>query len=104
MNKSEVVIGKVYAVKVSGNVVPVRLDSESQYGGWSGTNLKTKREIRIRSAAKLRREWINPVHLGDVVLNGQSAQPLAQQLNEQIKPIAEKAWEMHPNNPKNKAV
>lgn len=57
MKKSEVTLGKVYAVKVSGKIVPVRLDSESTCGGWNGTNLNTKREVRIRSAAKLRREY-----------------------------------------------
>lgn len=60
MKKSEVTLGKVYAVKVSGKIVPVRLDSESPYGGWNGTNLNTKREVRIRSAAKLRREYAKP--------------------------------------------
>lgn len=56
MKKSQVTIGKTYAVKVSGKIVPVRLDSVSPYGGWNATNMHTKREVRIRSAAKLRRE------------------------------------------------
>jgi hypothetical protein len=33
----------------------VRITGESPYGGWRGTNLATGREIRIRSAARLRR-------------------------------------------------
>jgi hypothetical protein len=44
----------VYAVKVSGRIQPVRLIAESPYGGWVGRNEHTGREIRIRSAAKLR--------------------------------------------------
>jgi hypothetical protein len=54
MKKHEVVLGQVYAVKVSGRVQPVRLIAESPYGGWVGCNEQTGREIRIRTAAKLR--------------------------------------------------
>ena len=56
MKKSEVKIGKTYTAKVSGFVVPVRIESESPHGGWLGRNILTKREVRIRSAARLRRE------------------------------------------------
>lgn len=61
MKKAEVVIGKTYAVKVSGNVVPVRIDRESQYGGWDGTNLRTRKQVRIKSAQRLRRLWTEPL-------------------------------------------
>ena len=54
MKKHDVVLGQVYAVKVSGRIQPVRLIAESPYGGWVGRNEQTGREIRIRSAAKLR--------------------------------------------------
>jgi hypothetical protein len=54
MKKRDVVLGQVYAMKVSGRVQPVRLIAESPYGGWVGRNELTGREIRIRSAAKLR--------------------------------------------------
>ena len=54
MKKRDVVLGQVYAVKVSGRVQPVRVIAESPYGGWLGRNEQTGREIRIRSAAKLR--------------------------------------------------
>jgi hypothetical protein len=60
MKKADVVIGKIYVVKVSGRETKVRLDRESPYGGWVGTNLATSREVRIRSAAKLRRVYIPP--------------------------------------------
>lgn len=56
MKKSEVKIGSVYNVKVSGTVQPVRLSREYQHGGWIGINLNTNREVRIRTAAKLRFE------------------------------------------------
>jgi hypothetical protein len=46
--------GQVYAVKVSGRIQLVRVTAESSYGGWVGKNETTGREIRIRSAAKLR--------------------------------------------------
>lgn len=59
MKKSEVEVGKTYTVKVSGKLQPVMLTSVSQYGGWYGINTATKRDVRIRSAAKLRGEW-NP--------------------------------------------
>jgi hypothetical protein len=48
MKKRDVVLGQVYAVKVSGRI------AESRHGGWIGRNEQTGREIRIRSAAKLR--------------------------------------------------
>ena len=59
MKKSDVLgIGHTYIVKVSGHLVPVKLTAISPYGGWVGKNLNTGREIRIRTAAKLRRVMI----------------------------------------------
>ena len=55
MKKAEIQIGSTYIVKVSGVLAKVRITAESPYGGWRGTNLATGREIRIRSAARLRR-------------------------------------------------
>ncbi len=57
MKKSNVQVGKVYAVKVSGSVVPVRLDSENPRGGWDGTNMKTHKPVRVKSAQRLRGLW-----------------------------------------------
>ena len=54
MKKRDVVLGQVYAVKVSGRLQSVRLVAESPHGGWVGRNLQTGREVRIRSAARLR--------------------------------------------------
>jgi len=55
MKKNEVEIRGIYVVKVSGQLVRVRIDRESPYGGWDGTNLSTRRSVRIKSAARLRR-------------------------------------------------
>ncbi len=54
MTKAKVSIGTTYIVKVSGKLAKVRLTRECEYGGWYGTNLATGREIRIRTAARLR--------------------------------------------------
>ncbi|HLC28345.1 MAG TPA: hypothetical protein VJL07_02745 [Dehalococcoidia bacterium] len=54
MRKNEVKIGEVYMVKVSERIQPVRIDGPSAHGGWVGTNVNTKREVRIRTAARLR--------------------------------------------------
>ena len=55
MKKAEVVAGGTYEVKVSGGLAPVKLGAESPHGGWVGTNLSTGREVRIKTAARLRR-------------------------------------------------
>jgi len=54
MKKNEVEVGGVYSAKVSGNIVPVRIDRENPRGGWEATNLKTKKKVRIKSAQRLR--------------------------------------------------
>jgi len=56
MKKADVQIGNTYIAKVSNQLVPVRLDCESIFGGWSATNMKTGRQVRIKTAAKLRRQ------------------------------------------------
>ena len=58
MQKDNVHIGSTYIVKVSGTLAKVRITREHQRGGWYGTNLATGREIRIRTAARLRMEVI----------------------------------------------
>ena len=57
MKKKDIEIGEMYLVKVSGQLAPVRIVRESPYGGWDGLNMKTKREVRIRGAARLRRPY-----------------------------------------------
>ena len=56
MQKHNVNIGTTYVVKVSGKLAKVRITRECNYGGWYGINLATEREIRIRTAARLRSE------------------------------------------------
>lgn len=55
MLKGDVVVGAVYIVKVSGKLASVRLNSEHRGGGWMGTNLDTGRDVRVKTAARLRR-------------------------------------------------
>lgn len=59
MLKKQIEVGKTYAAKVSGNIVPVQIRGESRYGGWDAVNRVTGRAIRIKSAAKLRFEMEN---------------------------------------------
>ena len=54
MQKHNVKIGTTYIVKVSGRLAKVRLTRQHDRGGWYGTNTATGREIRIRTAARLR--------------------------------------------------
>jgi len=65
MKKGEVQTGEVYAVKVSGNVVPVVLDEEHPKGGWVGTNQETNRQVRIKNAGRLRCPWDEYLKGGD---------------------------------------
>jgi glucose-6-phosphate dehydrogenase assembly protein OpcA len=59
MFKADIKINKVYAAKVSNNLVPVRILEVCRLGnGWIAQNLQTSRIIRIRSAQKLRFELI----------------------------------------------
>lgn len=62
MLKKQVKVGSHYAIRHNGehNLTVIRIDSESIYGGYNATKLKTGRSIRIKSAAKLR---------GEVILN-----------------------------------
>ena len=53
-HKADVVIGNIYVMKVSQKLAKVRIEYAHQAGGWVGTNLATGREVRVRSAAKLR--------------------------------------------------
>jgi len=65
MKKAQVKVGGVYAAKVSGKVVQVRLDAENPRGGWDATNLTTKKKVRIKSAQRLRGPWPKKGATGD---------------------------------------
>lgn len=67
MKKKDVTIGKIYAVKVSGKVVQVKIINESVYGGWNGINTYTKRNVRIKTAGKLRYE-VTPKIVKEVIV------------------------------------
>lgn len=56
MQKHMIKVGSTYIVKVSGTLAKVRLTREHDRGGWYGINLATGREIRVRTAARLRSE------------------------------------------------
>ena len=49
-------IGKTYLVKISGEEVPVRIESENPDGGWIGRSIKTGREVPIKTARRLGKE------------------------------------------------
>ncbi|MCK6458139.1 MAG: hypothetical protein L6Q92_16615, partial [Phycisphaerae bacterium] len=56
MKKNQVQIGGAFVAKVSGKLATVRIDAESRHGGWEATNVDTGRNVRIKSAQRLRRE------------------------------------------------
>jgi hypothetical protein len=66
MKKAEVAIGKTYEAKVSGKLAHVRIVSESPYGGWNAMNVATTRNVRIKSAARLRREILPEDRLTEI--------------------------------------
>ena len=55
MKKNEVQIGATYQVSVTGKLAPVKIVRENPHGGWNGVNVDTKREVRIKSAQRLRK-------------------------------------------------
>ena len=73
MKRSEVEVGKVYTAKVSGKLVPVRIERDrgtrgirgvgwgmreaERHNGWDAVNLFTHRQIHIATAARLRGEY-----------------------------------------------
>ena len=54
MKKAEVEIGGQYWAKVSGKLTVVRINCACYHKGWNATNLKTRREVHIKSAQRLR--------------------------------------------------
>jgi hypothetical protein len=57
VKKDEVEIGGIYLAKVSGKLTKVRITAASNIGrGWFAENLATGREVRIRSAQRLRKK------------------------------------------------
>lgn len=60
MKSTQVEVGATYSAKVSGQLVPVRIESEAVGGGYWGRNLQTSRTIRLRSARRLRSLLVGP--------------------------------------------
>ncbi len=68
MKKSEIKVGSTYTARVSGKIVPVSIDaieedqtrgkSNGTYLRYSVTNLRTKRKLIFRSAAKFREKVV----------------------------------------------
>ena len=59
MKKEEITIGETYLAKVSDKVVPVRIESENPHGGWNAINQSTNKQVRIKSAQRLRSKTIS---------------------------------------------
>jgi hypothetical protein len=68
MKKAEVRVGEVYAVKVSDKMAPVVIDEEHPAGGWVGTNQQTNRQVRVKSAGRLRCLWDDYLGRGEAAL------------------------------------
>ncbi len=56
MRTKQIQIGGVYTAKVTGRVVPIRIDAINDEGGWDGTNLATGKAVRVPTPRRLRRE------------------------------------------------
>ena len=65
MKQADVKVRALYAAKVSGKVVPVRIDSVNGRGGWDATNTATGKKVRIKSARRLRGPWPKKTGKGD---------------------------------------
>lgn len=50
MKNSEVVIGTKYLAKVSGNITVVEILGKEYSNGWRAKNLKTNREVHLKTA------------------------------------------------------
>ena len=61
MTKSEVKTGRYYATTISGKMTIVKIEAKSPHGGWTGRNIFTNRQVRIKSEVGL---------LGDVTARG----------------------------------
>ena len=76
MKKADVELHKTYIVKVSGYLVPVRLEGVSSYGGWVGRNLHTNRKVHIQSAMRLRRPVADATPAGHVKAAIERGEPI----------------------------
>jgi len=84
MKKDQIKIGRVYAAKVTGKVVPVQINAENPNGGWDATNIHTNRPVRIKSAQRLRNQVIIP-GADDATKDGKAARKSATRAKESAK-------------------
>lgn len=56
MKRKDIVVGEVYLVLVSDKLSPVIIKSLDSIIGWHGCNLATKKDVRIKTAAKCRKK------------------------------------------------
>jgi hypothetical protein len=54
IRKKDVRVGGRYRAEVNQRIVTIRITRESPYGGWDAVNESTGRDVRIRSATRLR--------------------------------------------------
>lgn len=59
ITKSDIKFGQIYAAKISGRIVPVCITGKNKYcaNHFDAENLRTKRNVIIRSGRKLRAWW-----------------------------------------------
>lgn len=96
MKKADIKIGGHYLMKVSGSVVPVRVDTVREISSFQGrvqtvydcTNLKTGRSCKAHSAAKFRGPFATDTWKRPNPTTAVGAAP------EPIEPIADS---LHPN-------
>ena len=100
MKKKDVCVGCVYVAKVSGKLAKVRITGTSRFGGWDATNMDTNRDVRIKSAQRLRSRRLDkpaagtkpgtsatePPALPPAPINAPAEQPLNQPLADATLP------------------
>lgn len=93
MKTKDVLIGRVYAVKIGRNLCGVRIMKTNPKGGWDGVTLDTDKPIHIKSTQRLKGVW-NPksktkIYSPDKILSGLNA--AAKVLAEAKEPLSVKA-------------
>jgi len=64
MKKDEIEVGQAYTAKLSGNLTTVVVEAASPHGGWDAINTRTGKQVRVKSAQRLRRKTTQPRFLG----------------------------------------
>ena len=61
MTKRDIKVGSTYTGKVSGRLAHIRIDGIAPSGGYYATNVATGRQIRLRTAGRLR-SLVEPIN------------------------------------------